>query len=119
MAVWAVAALLLAAATRWARVERLTAALVLTLATDVVLYVATGVSLAITRQIPARDALASGTGVVRLAVDADVPSVRADAAQLERAFANLLENARRYSNGLPVSVHARRSGSRLDLGPAT
>jgi two-component system sensor histidine kinase KdpD len=70
----------------------------------------------------ARDALASGTGVVRLAVDADVPPVRADAAQLERAFANLLENARRYSNGLPVSVHARRSGSRLvvrvvDQGP--
>jgi two-component system sensor histidine kinase KdpD len=51
-----------------------------------------------------------------------VPAVRADAAQLERAFANLLENARRYSNGLPVSVHARRSGSQVvvrvvDQGP--
>ena len=30
---------------------------------------------------------------VRLTVDPDVPDVRADAAQLERAFANLLENA--------------------------
>ncbi|MGI8712680.1 MAG: sensor histidine kinase [Solirubrobacteraceae bacterium] len=47
---------------------------------------------------------------VRLTVDPDVPEVRADAAQLERAFANLLENARRYGGGLPVSVHARRDG---------
>jgi two-component system sensor histidine kinase KdpD len=72
--------------------------------------------------LAARDGLASGTGVVRMVVDADVPPIRADAGQLERAFANLLENARRYSSGLPVSVHARRSGSRLvvrvvDQGP--
>jgi two-component system sensor histidine kinase KdpD len=50
---------------------------------------------------------------VRVSVDADVPEVRADAAQLERAFANLLENAGRYGHGAPVVVHARRSG-----GPA-
>jgi two-component system sensor histidine kinase KdpD len=72
--------------------------------------------------------VAAGEGVtdvradLRLVVEADVPSLRADAAQLERAFANLLENARRYSNGLPVSVHARRSGARViirvvDQGP--
>jgi two-component system sensor histidine kinase KdpD len=72
--------------------------------------------------LAARDGIASRPGGVRLTVDADLPSVRADAAQLERAFANLLENARRYSNGLPVSVHARRSRSRLvilvvDQGP--
>lgn len=72
--------------------------------------------------LAARDAVPAHGGVVRLEVDGDVPSVRADAAQLERAFANLLENARRYSNGLPVSVHARRAGSRLvvrvvDHGP--
>ncbi len=72
--------------------------------------------------LAARDGLASGAGVTHLRVDADVPPVRADAAQLERAFANLLENARRYSNGLPVSVHARRLGSRVvvrvvDQGP--
>jgi two-component system sensor histidine kinase KdpD len=59
---------------------------------------------------------------VRVAVDPDVPEVRADAAQLERAFANLLENARRYSHGDPVHVHARRSGSNVvvrvvDSGP--
>lgn len=44
---------------------------------------------------------------VRLAVDSDLPMVDADAAQLERAFANLLENAVRYSNGRPVSVGSR------------
>ncbi len=51
---------------------------------------------------------------VRLTVDPDVPDVRADAAQLERAFANLLENAARYGGGTPVVVHARRSGGRGD-----
>jgi two-component system sensor histidine kinase KdpD len=50
---------------------------------------------------------------VRVTVDPDVPEVRADAAQLERAFANLLENAGRYGGGSPVVVHARRGG-----GPA-
>ena len=51
-----------------------------------------------------------------------VPPVWADAAHLERALANLLENAARYSGGLPVSVNARRSGSHVvvrvvDQGP--
>ena len=72
--------------------------------------------------LAARDGLADGPGEVRLVADADVPLVQADAAQLERAFANLLENARRYSNGLAVSVHVRHTGSRLmvvivDQGP--
>jgi two-component system sensor histidine kinase KdpD len=70
----------------------------------------------------ARDTLRNGARDVRVAIDTDVPDVRADAAQLERAFANLLENARRYSDGLPVSVHARRTGPRVvvrvvDQGP--
>ncbi|HEX3978842.1 MAG TPA: ATP-binding protein [Solirubrobacteraceae bacterium] len=47
---------------------------------------------------------------VRITIDPDVPEVRADAAQLERAFANLLENAGRYGGGSPVFVHARRGG---------
>jgi two-component system, OmpR family, sensor histidine kinase KdpD len=42
-----------------------------------------------------------------LTVDPGVPAIRADAAQLERAVANLLENARRYSGGEPVHVHVR------------
>ena len=43
-------------------------------------------------------------------------------AQLERAFANLLENAQRHSGGHPVSVRARDVGGRIlirvvDRGP--
>jgi two-component system sensor histidine kinase KdpD len=72
--------------------------------------------------LAARDGLAEGAGEVRLTIDPDVPAVRADAAHLERAFANLLENALRYSAGQPVFVHVRRSGSRVvvrvvDQGP--
>jgi two-component system sensor histidine kinase KdpD len=58
----------------------------------------------------------------KLAIDRDLPLVLADAGQLERAFANLLENAVRYSGGEPISVRARASGGRLlvrvvDRGP--
>jgi two-component system sensor histidine kinase KdpD len=42
-----------------------------------------------------------------LSIDHDLPLIRADSAQLERAFANVLENARRHSAGHPVSVRAR------------
>jgi two-component system sensor histidine kinase KdpD len=57
-----------------------------------------------------------------LSIDADLPLIRADAAQLERAFANLLENAARYSGAERVSVRARVIGERLmirivDRGP--
>ncbi len=70
----------------------------------------------------ARDGLSESGSEVRLTVEPDVPPVRADAVHLERAFANLLENAVRYSGRLPVSVHVRRSGSRavvrvVDQGP--
>jgi len=59
---------------------------------------------------------------VRLFVDPDVPALRADAAQLLQAFANLIENAWRYSNGLPVAVRVRPSGHQVivrivDQGP--
>ena len=54
-------------------------------------------------------------GAFKLAIDADLPPVRADAAQLERAFANLLENAHRHSDGHPVSVRARDVGGRIML----
>jgi two-component system, OmpR family, sensor histidine kinase KdpD len=61
-------------------------------------------------------------GDIRLTIEPDVPDLRADGAELERAFANLLENARRYSRGRPVSVHARLSRPRvivrvIDQGP--
>ena len=58
---------------------------------------------------------------VHLNVDPDVPEIRADAAQLERAFANLLENARRYG-AEPISVRVRAGPGRVlinvtDHGP--
>ena len=58
----------------------------------------------------------------RLSLDAELPLLAGDPAQLERAFANLLENGARYSEGKPVSVRAHRAGERLrvrivDQGP--
>ncbi len=69
-----------------------------------------------------QDALPESSGPVWVVVDPDVPALLADSAQLERVFANLLENALRYSSGLPVSVHVRRLGARVvirvvDQGP--
>lgn len=57
-----------------------------------------------------------------LSLDNALPLVQADAAQLERAFANLLENSARYAGGHPVSVRARPVGNRVlvrivDRGP--
>jgi two-component system sensor histidine kinase KdpD len=41
--------------------------------------------------------------------------VRADFAQVERALANLLNNATRYANGSPVVVRARAVGERASI----
>jgi K+-sensing histidine kinase KdpD len=65
---------------------------------------------------------ATDPGLVRLAIDPDLPMVDADAAQLERAFANLIENAIRYSAGRPVSARSRVVDGRVvvrvvDQGP--
>jgi two-component system sensor histidine kinase KdpD len=62
------------------------------------------------------------TARVKLFVDEETPLIRVDAAQLERALANVLDNAVRHSGGKPVSVRARPVGSRLmirvvDQGP--
>jgi two-component system sensor histidine kinase KdpD len=59
---------------------------------------------------------------VQLHIEPDLPLIEADAAQLERVFVNLLENARRYSGDNPVQVRARVVGSHLkvrviDRGP--
>ena len=40
-------------------------------------------------------------------IEEDLPPVRVDSVQMERAFVNVLENARRHSGGHPVSVRAR------------
>ncbi len=50
-----------------------------------------------------------------LSFDRDLPLVQADAAQLERVFVNLLENARRYSGGHPVKVRARVVGAKMNI----
>ncbi|MDX6609108.1 MAG: two-component system, OmpR family, sensor histidine kinase KdpD [Solirubrobacterales bacterium] len=60
--------------------------------------------------------------VVRLEVDRDLPMVEADAAQLERAFANLLENAVRHGGGKPVLAKSRLVAGKItvrvvDQGP--
>ena len=62
------------------------------------------------------------TPLFRLSLDEDLPLLEGDAGQLERAFANLFENAARYSAGKPVSVRAHVVGERLrvrivDQGP--
>jgi two-component system sensor histidine kinase KdpD len=72
--------------------------------------------------LAAVDDVALPAGTFALALDADLPLIRADAAQLERAFANLLENSARHSGGHPVSVRARAVGPRIlvrvvDRGP--
>ena len=40
-------------------------------------------------------------------IDPGLPLMRADAAQLERALANVLENAARYAGDEPVAIRAR------------
>jgi two-component system sensor histidine kinase KdpD len=49
------------------------------------------------------------------ALDRELPMIRADGVQLERAFANLLENAARYSGAERVSVRARVVGEQLKI----
>jgi two-component system sensor histidine kinase KdpD len=60
--------------------------------------------------------------LVVLQLDDDLPPLRADAVQLERAFVNLMENAITHGGGGAVSVRARQVGRRLvvrvvDRGP--
>jgi lysyl-tRNA synthetase, class II len=57
VAVWTSAGVLLGTVARWAGLQRSVAAFVLAVTTGLLLYLTTGVSLAITRQVPARAAL--------------------------------------------------------------
>ena len=63
--------------------------------------------------LEAARASAGDPASIRLALDPDLPLVEADAAQLERAFANLIENAARYGGGRPVSVMSRAVGGNI------
>jgi two-component system, OmpR family, sensor histidine kinase KdpD len=51
--------------------------------------------------------LAPGEHEFSLSIEPDMPLVSVDSVQLERAFVNVLENARRHAGGHPVSVRAR------------
>jgi two-component system sensor histidine kinase KdpD len=53
---------------------------------------------------------------VRLEIDPDLPLVRADATQLRRAIANLIDNALRHGAGAQVSVRARVSAGQILIG---
>lgn len=70
----------------------------------------------------ARESIGTDGERVRLSLDQDLPPLRADPTQLERAFANLLENAVVHGEGQPVLVRSRLVGPRLvvrvvDQGP--
>jgi two-component system sensor histidine kinase KdpD len=69
----------------------------------------------------ARESAGLEPGLARVAAEPGLPLLDADAAQLERAFANLLENGVRHGGG-PVQAHCRRVGAELvvrivDRGP--
>jgi two-component system sensor histidine kinase KdpD len=53
------------------------------------------------------DEVGSGQDAFTLSIDPDMPLVSVDPVQMERAFVNVLENARRHSGGHQVSVRAR------------
>jgi K+-sensing histidine kinase KdpD len=70
----------------------------------------------------ARRSIGARGEAVRLALDAELPAVSADPTQLERAFANLLDNAVVHGEGQPVLVRSRLVGPRVvvrivDQGP--
>src|SRR6201996_8216588 len=70
----------------------------------------------------ARESIGPNGEHVRLALDDDLPALRVDPTQLERAFANLLENAVVHGEGQPGLVRSRLVGPRLvvrvvDRGP--
>ena|SRR5689334_1898085 len=62
----------------------------------------------------AREAIARPE-LVRVELERDLSLVEADAAQLERAFANLLENAVRHGGGGPVLVRSRPVGDKITI----
>jgi two-component system, OmpR family, sensor histidine kinase KdpD len=64
--------------------------------------------------------LAAGPEEFSLSIDRELPLVSVDPVQMERAFVNVLENARRHSGGHPVSVRARavRGLARTPARPA-
>jgi two-component system, OmpR family, sensor histidine kinase KdpD len=54
-------------------------------------------------------------GTFDVDVDPDLPLLRVDAAQLERALANVLENSAHHAGDVPVSVRGRSTGPNVLL----
>ncbi|HET7119785.1 MAG TPA: ATP-binding protein [Solirubrobacterales bacterium] len=70
----------------------------------------------------ARGSIGADGEIIGMRVDPELPELVADPVQLERAFANLFENAVRHGGGRPVLVRSAETGGRLvvrvvDQGP--
>jgi len=63
VAIWGSAAIAVGLVARWARIERATAAVVFGLAAGIWAYLQSGVSIAVVRQVPLRDALDAALGL--------------------------------------------------------
>jgi two-component system, OmpR family, sensor histidine kinase KdpD len=61
------------------------------------------------------DSVPAPPGGFDIALDPELPLLSADAAQLERALANVLENSVRYAGGGPVALRARAAGRLVTL----
>lgn len=66
--------------------------------------------------------LGAGRAEYELSIDAGLPLIHADAVQLQRAFVNVLGNARRHSGAQPIVVRTRLDADRVlvtvtDRGP--
>ena len=60
----------------------------------------------------ARESVGGAGDLVQISAEGELPLLEADAAQLERAFANVLENGVRHGGG-PVRAHCRCVGGRV------
>jgi K+-sensing histidine kinase KdpD len=63
----------------------------------------------------ARHSIGRAGQLVQLSLGAELPSLRADPVQLERAFANLLDNATRHGGEKPVQVSGRVVGTEIEV----
>jgi lysyl-tRNA synthetase class 2 len=103
--VWGVAASLLGAYARWARIERLTAAVILGLGVGIWSYLQVGVSMAVVRQVPLRAALDTASRLQLVYLSAAVVALAAAA----------LARARRVQRAPLVVATVVASGGLLNL----